>query len=127
IPYYGAIGAAIACSAAQVAGSIPVAIYAARAIGGVTLHVYALVRAIAAATVAGGVALGVVWAVPVLFEFPAGLLAYAITFALASMILRPLTAEDGSWIDATAGGWAHGLVGLTCRHLAGRALPSTSA
>jgi O-antigen/teichoic acid export membrane protein len=123
IPRYGAVGAAIANAAAQLLSSIPVALHAARVLGGITLHVGAMARAVLATAVAASCTAIVVHAVAGVAGLALGLVAFALACLLAGLVLRPIAAEDATWIDHVAGTWLHGLIGLACRALTARPLP----
>jgi O-antigen/teichoic acid export membrane protein len=121
IPRYGAIGAAIANTGAQLTGSIPLAFYALGTIGGITLHGRTLLRGIGAAAVAGLCAALAAHAFSPAPGLVLGLVVFAVTFTLASLVLRPLGSDDARWIDETLGGWAYGLVRLATRSMSVRA------
>jgi O-antigen/teichoic acid export membrane protein len=111
IPPYGAVGAAIANSLAQLAGSIPLLIYATRLIGGVSLHRVALIRAIATSAAATVAALVVIHELPLVPGFVAGAITFVVVLAVVGVLLRPIIVEDGSWLIELAGSRAHGKLG----------------
>lgn len=108
IPPYGAVGAAIANSLAQLIGSIPLFFYATRIIGHVELHPAALGRIVAAGTCAVAATLLVVHELPPATGLIAGSAVFVVTLLLASIALRPIAAEDGGWLVELAGLRAHG-------------------
>jgi uncharacterized membrane protein YhhN len=56
-----------------------------------------------------------------------GLVAFAVAFALSSLLLRPLSADDAGWIDRALGGWAYGIVSLAARWMSVGSLRLPSA
>ena len=120
IPHFGAVGVAIANSVAQVAGSIPLIIYAIRVIGGVSLHVGALLRAtgmVLCAVLAPAFAIHVL---PLTVGLVAGTILFAVTLAVVGAVVHPLTTDDGLWVEAIVGTRAHGIIGATSRYASGR-------
>jgi O-antigen/teichoic acid export membrane protein len=115
IPSHGAVGAAVANTTAQLIGSIPLLIYALHVIGSVSFHFGRLLRAIAAGVLAAGVALAVMWALPLIVGFLVAVIAFSFTFVIVCLILRPIPASDARWAEVSIGGWGHGLVGVVCR------------
>ena len=97
IPPYGAVGAAIANSLAQLIGSIPLFVYATRIIGGVD-HPAGSGRVVAAGTCAVVPTLLVVHELPPAAGLIAGSAVFVVTLLLASIALRPIAAEDGGWL-----------------------------
>lgn len=98
IPPLGAIGAALANSAAQLAGAIPIVVYTARQVGSVTWEAGALVRAALASAGAGGLA----WAGLNAIGGPVGLVVAAmvagVAFAGLAVVLRIIPAGDATWL-----------------------------
>jgi O-antigen/teichoic acid export membrane protein len=123
IPSHGAMGAAIANTAAQLVGSIPLALYAAHVIGGVTLYVGRLARAVGVGAIAASSSALVVHAFPGAVGLALGTVVFLAALVVASLTLRPLHPEDGSWIEHVSGSWARGMIGRACRHATARPVP----
>ena len=115
IPRYAAVGAAIADSTAQVVGSIPLFLYAVWVIGGITYHVANLVRAVIVATLAALAAEVVLHTLPLAAGFVLGVVAFCAALLAAGVVLRPLAATDGAWMNETLGHWGKGFAGFVSR------------
>ncbi len=115
IPPHGAIGAALANSAAQMTAGVPVLVYAWRTVGDVRWEPAAIVRAALAAAGGGLAAWAGVSLVGGAAGFVVGLLAGTIAFALLAAALRILPAEDARWLDETTGWLLGGLLGRLFR------------
>jgi len=121
IPRYGAVGAALANSAAQVSAAIPYVLYCARTLRGISWEASALLRTAVASVGLGAVGALVNLALGGVAGVVAGVLAAAAAFALLALALRILPAGDAAWIDTTLGARANGMVGRASRRLAARA------
>jgi O-antigen/teichoic acid export membrane protein len=120
IPGRGAVGAAIANSAAQVIAGIPVLVYMARHLDEMHWRAQALVRNVVAAGGAGLVAWGVVRLIGDAGGLLAGLAAGTLAFALLGHALRVLPSDDAAWLDEAVGARAGGKVGSAVRFFGGR-------
>jgi O-antigen/teichoic acid export membrane protein len=121
IPRYDALGAAFASSGAQAVGAALAFLYAARAVGGVDWDVGSAVRV---GLTAGGVALVAAAGLVVLDGWAGvlvGLVAGAVAFLALARLLRIVSAQDASWLDAAAGHRLRGRVGHWIRGSAGPA------
>lgn len=110
VPPHGAVGAAIANTAAEIVWAIPMFWYARRLLGGVDVRLRLLVPAMIATTAAAAVGLGLSLGIPGAAGDIAGAVAFAATLAGGVAWLRPLPAEDGVWIEALAGDRFRGFV-----------------
>jgi O-antigen/teichoic acid export membrane protein len=110
IPRLDAVGAALANGCAQLAVTIPILVYAARAVGGVSWQLGPLVRLCAASAVAGLAALGSVSLVADAAGVAAGLAAGLAAFLVAARLLRAVPEADAVWLADKAGGRAGRLV-----------------
>lgn len=115
IPHFGATGAALANSGAQVSAAVAIVISACRSVGPVNWQVPALVRSSVAALAAGVAGwLGVSWVsgpLGVLAGIAGGLVAYAFTAAQ----VRVLPRDDAAWLEASFGKYLGGRVGRALR------------
>lgn len=124
IPRHGAIGAAVANSIAQLVGSIPLIIYASRVLGGLVLHVGALLRGIGTVLAAIITTTLVIHVLPLGVALPIGSVVFVMTLVVVGIVARPLAVEDAVWVEAIAGTRLHGLIGAASRCASGRsALP----
>lgn len=115
IPGRGAVGAAIANSAAQVIAGLPVLIYMARHLDGVHWRARALARNVVAAGAAGLIAWGAVRLMGGAGGLFLGLAAGTLVFAALGRALRVLPGDDAAWLDQAVGTRAGGKVGLVVR------------
>jgi O-antigen/teichoic acid export membrane protein len=115
IPSHGALGAALANSAAQATVGIPAMLYAWRTLGGLRWDPGTVARA-AAASVGGGLG---AWAAVALFGgvggFSIGLVAGIVLFGVLASALGILSVDDGRWLDETAGSLLGGRLGRLVR------------
>jgi O-antigen/teichoic acid export membrane protein len=118
IPRYAAVGAAIANTSAQLLGSIPVAIYASRVVGGVGLPKAPVIRSAAASTAGGACAAALVAVLPPLPALAAGCLCFVTVFFLLAARIGILPKQDAEWLGAAFGGRGHGLPAWLVRRLA---------
>src|SRR5262249_11652365 len=108
-----AVGAAVANSTAQIVGSVPLAIYAGRCVGGLSLSINKLVRAAVVAAVAGGAAAVPIVTLPPPVAIPPALLAFVAVPVPAAMMLAPMSPEDTAWLkDATPAAFTAPVLGL---------------
>lgn len=103
VPSRGAVGAAVANAAAQVAASLVVLSYASRFAAGADWHVLRIVRAGVAAAVAGVVAWAAVAALPDLPGIVLGGAAGMSLYVLLVRVLRVLGEDDRGWLGDTLG------------------------
>jgi O-antigen/teichoic acid export membrane protein len=115
IPRYDAVGAAIANSTAQVLGSVPLFLYAVWIIGGVTLHFSKLIRGVVVAAVAALAGEVPLQTLPLVTGFVLGVAAFVGALLAAGLVLRPIAAADGVWMNETLGHWGNGLAGFVSR------------
>ena len=98
IKNFDAVGAAFSNSIAQIIGSVPLAVYAAHCVGGVSLRLPVMARGLLGAVLAGGAAAFVVYAIP---SEPIGLAAAAAVFVViavpAAVLLRVMSDDDAAW------------------------------
>jgi O-antigen/teichoic acid export membrane protein len=117
IPHYGARGAAVANSLAQVTYASIIFVGAYRATG-VALRVATLVRGALAAAIAGIVS----WITYSLVGGSLGVLCGAtagvVSYAVAAIAMRIVPPDDVAWLQESAGHRLGGLVGRACRLLA---------
>jgi len=124
IPRYDAVGAALANSLAQIVGSVPLIVLAGRALGGLTLEMGVLGRAVAAAVASGLAAALVLNQLPGAAGLVAGALAFVVALAVSGVLLRPISVDDFQWLESISGGRVGGLLVATCRYAsAGQPLP----
>jgi O-antigen/teichoic acid export membrane protein len=103
IPRYGAVGAALANSGAQVAVALPLALYVRRLLGPVRWHMPALLRGAVAAAAAGAVAFAVVeWIEGGVALAPAAAAGGTVFLALG-MALSVLPYDDAAWLAGALG------------------------
>lgn len=119
IPGRGAVGAAIANSAAQVIAGIPVLIYMARHLDGVQWRAQALARNVVAAGAAGLIAWGLVRLIGGAGGVLIGLAAGTLAFAALGRALRILPGDDAAWLEQAVGARAGGKVGRAVRFFGG--------
>jgi O-antigen/teichoic acid export membrane protein len=115
IPGHGAVGAAVANACAQVAGSLPMIVYAMATIGG---RVFPRRFALKTAIVAGGtgaVAFALEEALGGVPGVVLGIVAGTAAFLALSRLCRVLPAGDAAWLDRAAGSRLRGWVGRACR------------
>jgi O-antigen/teichoic acid export membrane protein len=115
VPPYGAIGAALANTIAQVAYAVPLLLYALYSLGGISLRVPDILRGIVvgvAATAAGVTAVAVL---PLAIGFVLGSLAFAAAFVGAGLVVRPLSGDDAAWLESILGSRVGSLIRLTAR------------
>jgi O-antigen/teichoic acid export membrane protein len=103
IPRYGAVGAALANSAAQLAVALPLALYVRRMLGPVEWHLPVLARGAVAAAVAGAVALVVVEAIGGGVALVPAAAVGAAVFAALGVILGVVPRDDAAWLGAALG------------------------
>jgi O-antigen/teichoic acid export membrane protein len=103
VPVHGAVGAAIANTAAQVVWAVPMLWYAQRTVGGFDVNFRSLGRAAIVTAAAAAVGLGLSVGLPGAGGDVAGAVAFAVTLVGGVAWLRPLPREDGLWIEALAG------------------------
>jgi O-antigen/teichoic acid export membrane protein len=120
IPHYGAVGAAISNSLAQLVVGIPPFIYSQRLVGGVRWQFARIGAAAAAATIGGFTAWGCV------YVFGGGIAGTAVGatigllgFSLVARGLGIFTAEDALWLEETAGSALGDIPGRMIRFWAG--------
>lgn len=119
IPSHGALGAAVANSAAQTTVGIPALVYGWRTLGGLRWDPGTVARA-AAASLGGGLG---AWAVVTLVGgvagFSLGLATGVVLFGALASALGIVSVDDGRWLDETAGrllgGWLGRLVRMWSR------------
>jgi O-antigen/teichoic acid export membrane protein len=121
IPAYDAVGAAVANSLAQLVGSLPLFILAARVLGGVSLEIGVVIRAIFGAVTAGLAAALVVHELPSALGLSAGVIVFAITLVVTGMLLHPLSRADSQWVESLAGGPLRRPLVLISRCVSGQA------
>jgi O-antigen/teichoic acid export membrane protein len=115
IPSHGALGAAIANSAAQSTVAVAAVVYAWRMVGGVRWDP-AMVLRVAAASGGGGLAAwAVVSAAGGISGVVLGLVSGLILFSLLATSLSILSRDDASWLDDLIGGLLGGRVGRLLR------------
>ena len=115
IPHHGAIGAAIANASAQVAGSVPMIVYAVMTVGRDALRPRFVVKAIAVASGTGGTAFAIQQSLPGAVGVSIGVVGGVLAFVVLARLLRVLPAADGAWLDETAGRRLRGWVGRASR------------
>jgi O-antigen/teichoic acid export membrane protein len=103
IPPFGAIGAAAANSLAVVVVSIPLVLYTKRIIGGVSLHGQSLLRPAGVAAAAAAAALVAMSRLPLAAGAAVGPVVFALTLVTVSLVVRPLAAEDRTWLVQLVG------------------------
>jgi O-antigen/teichoic acid export membrane protein len=103
IPRYGAVGAALANSGAQLAVALPLALYVRRLLGRIEWHTPVLVRGAVAAAVAGAAAFLVVeWIGGGVALVPAAVVGAAVFVALG-IVLRVVPRDDAAWLGTALG------------------------
>jgi O-antigen/teichoic acid export membrane protein len=115
IPDHGAIGAAIANASAQVAGSLPMIVYALTTIGGRALRPRFVLKTVVVSMGTGGVAFATLHALSGVAGVAVGIVGGVVAFLMLARLLRVLTAGDARWLDETAGRRLRGWVGRACR------------
>ena len=123
IPRWDAVGAALANAGGQLTVSLPVLIYASRALEPVPTRIGGLVPAALAAAGAGLAALAAVELVTGAGGVLLALALATVVFALLARLLRILPADDAAWLDQAAGARLGGRVGWASRAIA-RGQPS---
>jgi O-antigen/teichoic acid export membrane protein len=103
VPEHGAQGAALANVGGQVALGLPLLLYAARLVGGFPLAPVSLARAAIASTAAALAAAGCLHLLDGWDALVVGLGAGTAVLAVLAVVLRVLSAEDGSWLDGLVG------------------------
>jgi O-antigen/teichoic acid export membrane protein len=117
IPRYAAIGAAIANTSAQVVGSLPVAFYASRLIGGVDWRPSSFVGVTVASLAGAAGAVAVVLGLPPAPALVVGALAFITLFGVVAHWVKLLPAQDANWLDATLGERYSGRAARLIRHI----------
>lgn len=120
IPHFDAIGAAIANSSAQIIGAVPLAIYAARCVGGASIRIPALLRAVLAASLAGGAAALVLTVLAPAVGLPVAIVTFVIVSFPAAVLLRIMSADDAAWLRDSTPRWISGPVGFAVQPLHSR-------
>ena len=115
IPAYGAVGAAIANGAGQLAFGVPVVAYAWRTLGGVDWQPATVARLACCSLMGGLAAWGMVVLGGGLLGVLAGVVVGGFVFSTASWLLRIISHEDALWLDATAGAMLGGTLGRAIR------------
>jgi O-antigen/teichoic acid export membrane protein len=124
IPRWDAVGAALANAGGQLAVSLPVLVYASRAVQPVPARPADLMPAALAAGGSGLAALAAVELVDGAGGVVLGLAVATVVFALLARVLHILPADDAAWLDQAAGARLGGRVGSATRAIArGRPLP----
>jgi len=103
IPDYGAKGAAIANSTAQITAGLPVLIYAQRLVKPTGLRFWPIARLAMAAALAGLAALGAFHLVGGAVGLCAGLALGALVFMFLASLLHVLLPEDARWLEDAIG------------------------
>ncbi len=122
VPSHGAMGAAVANTAAQATLAGLRVWLALRVVGGIDWHLSTMLRGVLAAAAAGVAGWGPIHLLGGAMGLVTGVLAGVLVFALAAGALRVLAVEDAAWVKETAGGRVGGLVGRAC-DLVGRRHP----
>ncbi len=120
VPFYDAVGAAVASSTAQVVGAMLVLVFTARIVRGVSWSPAAALRSAIAAAGTGLAAWGALHLGGGAGGLALGLVAGTAAFAALAVLLRVLPAEDASWLEEAAGDRLGGLIGLAARHCSAR-------
>jgi O-antigen/teichoic acid export membrane protein len=117
IPRYAAIGAAIANTSAQVLGSLPVAFYASRLIGGVDWRPSSFVGVTVASLAGAAGAVAIVLGLPPAPALVVGALAFITLFGVVGHWVKLLPSQDANWLDATLGKRYSGRAARLIRHI----------
>ena len=103
VPHHGAVGAAIANAAAQVAAGVPLILYSARRAGPIRWEWGALLRCAAVSAAGGAAAWGVATALGGLAGLVLGLLAGTAVFFPLAAVVGLLSREDAAWASDVLG------------------------
>jgi O-antigen/teichoic acid export membrane protein len=103
IPRYGAVGAALANSGAQVAVALPLSLYVRRVLGSVEWHTPALLRGAVASAAAGLVAFAVLEGIGGNAALVPAAVAGTAVFLGLGIALRVLPREDAAWLGTALG------------------------
>jgi len=103
VPRHGAVGAAIANSAAQLASGVPLLVYGSRLAGPVRWEVKSLARTAVLSAAGGAAAWGVVTALGGPAGIVLGLVAGAFVFFVLAALVRILPADDAAWLGDALG------------------------
>jgi O-antigen/teichoic acid export membrane protein len=103
VPHHGAVGAAIANAAAQVAAGVPLILYSARRAGPIRWEWGGLLRCAAVSAAGGAAAWGVATALGGLAGLVLGLLAGAAVFFGLAAFVGLLSREDAAWASDVLG------------------------
>jgi O-antigen/teichoic acid export membrane protein len=123
VPYFDAMGAALANVSAQLVAAVGAIVYCVRLVGGVDLALGKLVRLVVASAAAAGAA-------QLVLEVSSGPLSFLLGLALGTVVLaalavglRVLSREDADWIaGAVAGRSGARRITAVCRRLSGQSL-----
>ena len=115
VPPYGATGAAVANSGAQLAAAAAIVLYACRSVGPVVWHPRSLLRSAVAAIAAGAGGYLGVSLLTGLGGLVLGVTAGSLAYAAAAAQVRFLAAEDAAWLDRSFGRLFGGRVGRIVR------------
>lgn len=121
VPPYGAIGAALANTIAQVAYAVPLLVYALYALGGVGLRPGDMLRGLVVGTAATAAGVGAVAVLPLAAGFVVGSLAFAAAFLAAGFVMRPMSGDDAVWLESMLGRHVGRVVSLAARSVASSA------
>jgi O-antigen/teichoic acid export membrane protein len=115
IPKHGAVGAAIANATAQVAGSLPMIVYAFLMINRDSLRLRFVVKALVVSLGTGGVAFAIQKGLGGGAGVLLGVVGGTVAFLVLARLFRVLPAGDALWLDQIAGRRLRGWVGRACR------------
>lgn len=114
VPGHGAMGAALANTAAQATLAGLRVWFAVRVVGGIDPQLATVARAVVAAAAAGLAAWVPVLALGGFLGLAAGVIGGVVVFGVASSVLGVLGSDDAAWMRDTAGHRLGGLVGRAC-------------
>lgn len=117
IPLYGAVGAAIANSGAQVTAACAIVAYACRSTGPLQWHVRSLLQSAVAAAAAGGAAWASVSVIDGVVGLVVGVVAGLTAYTTVAAGWRILPSDDATWLDTSFGRLLGGRVGRLVRRL----------
>ena len=101
IPLFDAVGAGIANSSAQVVASVPLTIYAAVCVGGVSVGLTTVARSAGGAALAGVAAWIGVASISGVWGMLAGLVAFVAVGAPVAVFFRVISSDDAAWFEAS--------------------------
>jgi O-antigen/teichoic acid export membrane protein len=117
IPRFGGVGAALTNAAAQLGSAIGYLAFSRRAVGPVAWAPAATARNVAAAAAAAAAAWMTTSALAGVAGLVTGLVVFTTAFAVLSIGLRVIPAEDGRWLAAAVGGRLPGRRGVFARRV----------